>query len=160
MIISYAVISILINTYSLYRDIIWLNDDQQIGKAQIAFDIIGFETIAIPFTLTIFKRTECLFMSFSKIDDMARVSIFQKDQGQTNSMFEYNSDVDDPMVQNQKDMQFNLQPQRNSLKITGSNLFSFLNGNTSSNRQSLVQMNIESAKLRQLSIKSFTVSND
>lgn len=76
MIISYALISILINVYSLIRDIIWLQDDKQVGKPIIAFDIMGFENIAIPLTITIFKRTECLFISFSKIDDMAKVSIF------------------------------------------------------------------------------------
>lgn len=49
---------------------------------------------------------------------------------------------------------------RNSEKVTKSTFLSFLNGSTGNNRQSLVQMNIESAKLRQLSIKSFTISND
>ena len=100
------------------------------SKAYIAFEIMGIGSIANPLAITIFKRTECLFMSFSKIDNMARVSMFQREH--TAIVFDSDFEIDKSIAKFQRHREIHraLTTIRTTTKksATKSSLLSFLNG--------------------------------
>ena len=53
-------------------------DKQYRSPAHFFWGVLGLHHLIVPVIILVFKKNQDIFMSFSKLDDMGRVSIFQR----------------------------------------------------------------------------------